>query len=275
MKLRAEGNKVYAISKITGINRSCVNNWINRGPPNYISQPPYISNLEPISLLRSLSKDISDIKRFSLYSYILGFYLGDGTISRLPRTKGLMLFFDKKYQPLIDYTAECMASLLGRRPHYYDRSINKEQAFRAESITLRIYNKNLDVLFPQYGPGKKHLRKIELTDWQKDIINHVELVRGLMMSDGCYYFCNTFKKYKYTFTNCSSDIINVLSASLSILNIRYCIHTKRNVHKVCLINGKSVINKTATMHLDINRKEDVERLYRLIGDKSNIIPLAL
>ena len=41
-------------------------------------------------------------------------------------------------------------------------------------------------LFPQHGPGRKHLRKIELQPWQRVIVmeNSGRLARGLFHSDG-------------------------------------------------------------------------------------------
>ncbi len=41
-------------------------------------------------------------------------------------------------------------------------------------------------LFPQHGPGRKHMRKIELQSWQRTIVtaNAGRFTRGLVHSDG-------------------------------------------------------------------------------------------
>jgi hypothetical protein len=42
-------------------------------------------------------------------------------------------------------------------------------------------------VFPQVGPGPKHLRKIELAPWQWQLVERHprELVKSLIHSDGC------------------------------------------------------------------------------------------
>jgi hypothetical protein len=50
------------------------------------------------------------------------------------------------------------------------------------------YSKHWPCLFPQHGPGPKHLRPIELRQWQDDIALDRyprEFLRGLIHSDGC------------------------------------------------------------------------------------------
>ena len=42
-------------------------------------------------------------------------------------------------------------------------------------------------LFPQHGPGRKHLRSIELEEWQSDLVRRYPkaFLTGLIHSDGC------------------------------------------------------------------------------------------
>jgi hypothetical protein len=73
-------------------------------------------------------------------------------------------------------------------------------------------------LFPQHGPGRKHMRKIELQPWQRTIVtaNAGRFARGLFHSDG-YRGINTVRAQladgdhwyeypRYLFTNESADI---------------------------------------------------------------------
>lgn len=75
-------------------------------------------------------------------------------------------------------------------------------------VEVHAYSKSWPCLFPQHGAGKKHERKIELTDWQEELVDLVPalLIRGLIHSDGCR-FINTgrggWSAPRYVFTNFS------------------------------------------------------------------------
>jgi hypothetical protein len=51
---------------------------------------------------------------------------------------------------------------------------------------VKSYSKHWPCLFPQHGPGRKHLRKIELREWQEVIVERYsgEFAKGLIHSDG-------------------------------------------------------------------------------------------
>ena len=82
-------------------------------------------------------------------------------------------------------------------------------------------------MFPQHGPGRKHLRKIELADWQLEIVAKYpeKLLRGLFHSDGCRFVnwatrpivggeIRRYKYVRYMFSNESEDIIGILTSTL-------------------------------------------------------------
>jgi hypothetical protein len=79
-------------------------------------------------------------------------------------------------------------------------------------------SKHWPCLFPQHGRGVKHLRRIELEDWQRAILDRYpwRFLRGLIHSDGSRHW-NTIKRpnktYRYTryeFSNRSDDISRAL-----------------------------------------------------------------
>jgi hypothetical protein len=77
------------------------------------------------------------------------------------------------------------------------------QAKRGErAVEVSIYSKQLPMLFPQHGPGRKHDRLIELTEWQQELVSRSPglLVRGLIHSDGCR-FMNTIRHPKKTYAS--------------------------------------------------------------------------
>jgi hypothetical protein len=96
------------------------------------------------------------------YAYLLGIYLGDGTITRFPKgVWALQIFQDSNYPGIIDeiagaITAVMPANVVRVTPKY------KEQ----NCAQISSYSKSWPCLFPQAGPGMKHTRTIELSAWQ-------------------------------------------------------------------------------------------------------------
>lgn len=118
------------------------------------------------------------------YSYLLGLYLGDGTITRHARgVYRLTITNDARYPGV---SAECAAAMQAVMPQ--NRVLLQQRRCRAVDISC--YSKRWTLLFPQHGPGPKHKRKIELAKWQKEIVDRYpwELIRGLVHSDGCRVF---------------------------------------------------------------------------------------
>ncbi len=96
--------------------------------------------------------------------------------------------------------------------------------------------------FPQHGPGRKHLRKIELVDWQLKL-THAHpgaLIRGLIHSDGCRVI-NRFKTklpsgrvaeysyIRYFFSNHSEGIRRIFTEHCELLGIRVTQSNHRNL----------------------------------------------
>jgi hypothetical protein len=96
--------------------------------------------------------------------------------------------------------------------------------------------------FPQHGPGRKHERRIELADWQREIVDAFphEFVRGLLHSDGCRTV-NRFAtklpsgrvaEYAYPrwfFSNRSADIRGLFCEYCERLGIRWTQSNPRNI----------------------------------------------
>jgi len=88
-------------------------------------------------------------------------------------------------------------------------------------------------LFPQHGPGRKHMRKIELQSWQHAIVteNAGHFARGLFHSDG-YRGINRvrarladgdhwYEYPRYLFTNESADILRLCGETLDRLGVAW------------------------------------------------------
>ena len=117
--------------------------------------------------------------------------------------------------------------------------------------------KHWPCLFPQHGPGLKHLRRIELVEWQRAIVAKYpdQLLRGLFHSDGCR-FVNWASKpdgkrhyyTRYMFSNESEDIRKILTDALDQLGIAWR-QPRRNA-------------------IAVSRKEAVGALDAFVGPKS-------
>src|SRR5207248_3649839 len=94
----------------------------------------------------------------------------------------------------------------------------------AQTVALQSWSRVWLVAFPQHGPGKKHQRRIELVDWQREITHaHPrELIRGLIHSDGCGTINRftadlpgggrrTYAYPRYFFFNLSADIRRIFT----------------------------------------------------------------
>lgn len=243
MKLLETGMKISDIAKLTGINRSSISNWkCRKGRGTYLTPTEGLTPVEYLHLLRDGWSDVDAED----YSYILGLYLGDGCIYSMPRTKIITFTLDKKYPKLNEYTVEVLGRFFNKKPLICDRSKQN----RGNAIDIKICSSKLDLIFPQHGRGVKHRRSITLSDWQINLINHGSLVKGLIMSDGCYYFDSHNKKHMYSFSNKSEDIVRILSRSLTELNIAFDISKSKNSYT-----------------LRVCRTSDVSKLFDLIGNK--------
>jgi hypothetical protein len=98
------------------------------------------------------------------YCYLLGIYLGDGTVCH-PRgsTAWRQVVQDRRYRSVSAEILEAMqATFPGARTRTYPSFVGK-------SDVLCITHPCVERAFPQHGPGRKHLRPIELADWQLEL----------------------------------------------------------------------------------------------------------
>jgi hypothetical protein len=181
------------------------------------------------------------------YAYLLGWYLGDGCISKTTRSYQLVITADLAYFWII---VECCrairAAVPGRVPRVNPHPVHN--CVRIESGWT-----DWPEVFPQHAPGRKHERPIVLEPWQEAIVeaHPWQFLRGLLHSDGCRTI-NRFKtklpsgrvaEYEYPrwfFSNMSEDIRGLFCRTCEQLGLRWTQSNHRNMsishrHSVALL----------------------------------------
>ena len=187
------------------------------------------------------------------YSYLLGVYLGDGYITRMPRgVYALRITCDLRYLDTINEIATHLVIVRGVEKVGF--------AAKVGCVDVNGYWKHWPCVFPQHGPGHKHERQIRLEPWQEEIVTAYpkDLVRGLIHSDGNRHvnpitrrLPSGTKHYRYTrymFTNASTDILTIFTDALDLLGVHW--------------------TQTTLRVISVARREDVAYMDTFVGPKS-------
>lgn len=183
------------------------------------------------------------------YAYLLGQYLGDGSISR---HRGdvfrLRIITDARYPGIIEECAEAMTAVMPTS------KVNIAPAYESAAMIVSCYSKHWPCLFPQHGPGRKHARPIVLSPWQESIVQHHPeyFLRGLVHSDGCRVTNRIHKREyeyaRYQFSNASKDITQMFVDACDQLGIAW-----RRMNR---------------MNISVARREAVAMMDTFVGPKS-------
>jgi len=247
LKLLQDGFTVSEVSRRIGVSRAAVKEW--RDDPAKALTAQAGSRCPRCAETPSLPEPGPD------YAYLLGLYLGDGCITPVgdhaKSVWALRIMCADTWPGLI---TECENAVRSIRPG------NKVRRIPCTGCTeVKSMSRHWPCLFPQHGPGKKHLRRIRLTAWQQQIVDeHTErFIRGLLHSDGCRLTNKIRRRLpsgerryeypRYLFTNESQDILQILGAALDRLGIAWR-YSKRNT-------------------ISIAKKDAVARLDEFVGPK--------
>lgn len=185
------------------------------------------------------------------YAYLLGLYLGDGYIVHHRRgVYRLTITLDAKYPGIV---AECREAIEAVMP---TGRVGIQFRFGGTCAWVVNTSKQWPCLLPQHGPGKKHERLIELTDWQEKIVDTYgrQFLRGLIHSDGCRFTnrvrhgSKVYEYPRYTFTNRSGDIKRIFCDTCDLLGIEWRVMNAWNI--------------------SVARRASVARLDEFIGPKT-------
>jgi hypothetical protein len=185
------------------------------------------------------------------YVYLLGLYLGDGYLVHHRRgVYRLTITLDSRYSGIV---AECRQAVGAVMP-----TGRVGLHFRHGGTCAWVTNssKQWPCLFPQHGPGKKHERRIQLSDWQLVLVERHprELLRGLIHSDGCraintvHHGDRAYEYPRYSFSNRSEDIRRIFCDTCDLLDIEWRVMNRWNI--------------------SVARRESVARLDEFVGPKA-------
>jgi hypothetical protein len=158
------------------------------------------------------------------YAYLLGLYLGDGTVSHHPRgVFRLRVFLDRAYPVIV---AECVAAISILVP---DNQVAVIHSPSAHMDVPNAFSRHWPCLLPQHGAGVKHQRRIILEPWQRTIlVRHPwRFLRGLIHSDGCRSINTikhpgkTYRYPRYEFSNRSDDIRDLFSEFCDLVGVEW------------------------------------------------------
>lgn len=221
-QLLAQGHSQREVSELTGISRACIANWSAGRLPRWVSRVRTSPGICP-DCGRELHPVAGENER--TYTYLLGLYLGDGTIFRSGHSKsyGLRIACDRAYPEIMNRAANALECFNKVNPARTYRDPRTECAL-VESIWH-----SWPCLFPQHGPGRKHHRRIVLEPWQQEIVEREPegLLRGLIHSDGWRGLNRVRVKgrdYAYPrdqFSNRSDDIRRIFTDTCDLIGVEW------------------------------------------------------
>jgi hypothetical protein len=156
------------------------------------------------------------------YAGFLGFYLGDGCVSDLPRTQRLRISLDLKYPDIIESARDLLSRCFPENP------VDIVEFHDGGCVNVSVYSSHLGCLLPQHGPGRKHERSIKLEPWQSRILKAEPwpFVRACIWTDGSAFINRTdvhrekpYEYLSYEFTNMSEDIVELFVAACSRVGV--------------------------------------------------------
>lgn len=174
--------------------------------------------------------------------------MGDGNIVTAGASGFLRVSLDSVYPAIVDEVSTALT-------HIFSPARVRQYVRKHKRLTIvQLSHPSLVVAFP-HGPGRKHLRSIELAGWQVALTERYPqaLLRGLIHSDGerCINRFDTvlpsartahYEHPRYFFSNRSEDIRRIFCTHCDMLAARWTQSNHRNIsmshrESVARLNG--------------------------------------
>ena len=183
-----------------------------------------------------------------VYSYLLGMYLGDGSIVQTKAKRNLYrlrITLDAKYPDIISSVRNAVQTIMSGNK---TSEIKRFYRGKLSCIDISCWSNDWVLFFPFYRPGKKHTYKIDLEEWQKNIV--IDYPRdfwlGLYHSDGSRY-TNMGKYISYNFTQKSKNIFGMFMWACDLVGVECTAHFRKQGE----CNVANVYQHRSTELLDI------------------------
>ncbi len=243
--LKARGLTDRQVSARSGVPVNTIRGWRNGRLPQ-CARPAILSEH---NVRDDTPPDITSLPPRE-YAYLLGMYLGDGCLTRNGSSWTLRVTLDEAY-PGIVRECEDAVERIARGRRAYTRPASGGKRCLIVSCTWHPWF----LLFPQHGQGRKHHRRIELVDWQRDIVDSAPkpFLRALIHTDGWRGANRVRSKGKdyayprYQFSNRSDDIRKLFTDVCDRLGVEWRQWTR--------------------YHVSVARRESVAYLDTFIGPK--------
>lgn len=178
------------------------------------------------------------------YAYLLGLYLGDGSLSCGARDVWrLRITMDDRYPLIIERAKSAILDVRGRVAG---------ATIRQGCVDVSSYWKHWICCFPQHGVGEKHKRDVRLLPWQRSVVAAwpAPFIAGLIHSDGCRCLnhVNGYTYPRYFFSNRSPTIRTMFV-------------------EACRVVGVDT-RPAGPWNISVARRDSVARLDRLIPPKA-------
>jgi hypothetical protein len=253
LALRAQGLGARRIAARMGLPVATIRDWLaGRLPKHSTASDGLQMSLRACGTCGHTQHDFDALP--AEYVYLLGLYLGDGCISEYRRRVfRLRIFLDLNYPLIVDECERAIQALMPEnRINRTERFSNLVERDEPSNVEVSAFSKSWVCLFPQHGPGKKHARKIELTDWQDRLVARWpdQLLKGLIHSDGCRFIntgSNNWSCPRYVFNQKSDDIRAMFCHVCDLVGVHWTQSGTRNIY--------------------VSRKADVAHLDTFIGPK--------
>ena len=196
-------------------------------------------------------------------AYLMGVALGDGDISKLPRTLRLRLYCDSKYPNLVEKWRKTCESVFGNRS-----VISSHQSAKCKIVS--VYSNRLKEFPWEPRTGKKCDQDVSIPQWIKDEGFMRECVLGLFESDGCEYMHrNKGEKRGYRmfmFANASMGLIDDVVGFLKDNGVGYSLYIRKNCDGV--ISGKVIKSKRKNVNIRVS--DGFGKFTELMGLKGSL-----
>jgi hypothetical protein len=233
------------IARQVGVSRATVRDWLIHGESAVLARPMRQDRtLHPDGERCPLTVDLDE----PAFAYTLGQYLGDGCVSAVGNSSRIRIACCNDYPDIMRETIEMVARTIP--------GITVRTSGRTGCTEVYAASPHWPCLVP-HGDGRKHLRPIVLTDWQREsaLDRHPDqLLRGLVHSDGCRLINRVrhrdrvYEYPRYLFTNKSTDIQGIYLEACERLGIDARPNNRWSI--------------------SVARRDAVEKLDRIVGPKS-------